>query len=153
MRLILLTCLILLTTACSSPSSDPIEVINRTQSKLGEAYAYFGTNEKELELFIEEADPSLADRILVNSMQSNSGNDYQIIRSTQMIVARMEQLKAPPVRYAQLCERLRFVVIRNREENYPWARFHENLCVRGMQADTALTPASTTNEAVASGVF
>ena len=139
-HLLLLTSVALLA-ACSTPTTDVAETQDRASQKVTEALDYFGSTEKELELFLESSDPTLADRILTNSQQSASGgeSDRALVRSIQLIASSMEQRRASPERFAQLCERLRFTVITNSEYTYPFVRVHENICWRGSQATPALS--------------
>lgn len=136
MRTLLLLASLTLLTACSTPTTDVAQTQARANENLVQALAYFGSTEKELDLFIEGADPTLADRILTNSQQSSSGgeSDRVLVRSIQHIAAAMEHRRVSPERFAQLCERLRFTVIATAEYTYPFVRVHENLCWRGSQA-------------------
>lgn len=145
MRKLIFLALLGLLAACSTPSSsDPSNPTTqqRAEAQVDEALAYFGSNADELTRFVEAADPTLADRILVNSQQSapSGDSDRAVTRSVQLIASRMEQLKASPARFAQLCERLRFTVIMTGDYAYPFARVHENICWRGSQGDPTATP-------------
>lgn len=149
MRKLLSLALLGLLAACSTPSSsDPANpsTQQKADANVNEALAYFGSNTDELTRFVESADPTLADRILLNSQQSSTAGDSDraVTRSLQLIASRMEQLKASPARFAQLCDRLRFTVIMTGDYAYPFARVHENICWRGGQADPtlSLTPAN-----------
>jgi len=143
----------LLLAGCAAPTEDVNKAHATAKDKLGDSLTYFGSNWDELDAFVVSAVPTLPDKILLNS-QGNGGpdSDREFINNLQRVTIYMDQSKAPPGRFLQLCERLRFAFIYSFESDYHFARVQENICVRGLtESSQASLPPAPAVPAAASG--
>ncbi len=133
--------LVLLLSACGSPTKNVAEAQNSAASRLGESLVYFGSNQDELERFLNTGDATLPNKMLLTSFNSQESGDNFFINGVQRVAGYLEQSSAPPERFGQLCERLRFAYINTDAKDYHYARVHENLCIRGQSLVPSVTPA------------
>lgn len=141
MRAMFVVCLasaVMLLSACGSPTKDVAQAEGEVASGLGGSLSYFGSNTQELESFLSTGAMALPDKMLLTSLNSTSEiGDGRFSNGVQRVAAYLEQSSAPPERFAQLCERLRFAFIASRDSDYHFARVHDNLCIRGQGASAA----------------
>lgn len=127
--------------ACGSPTKDVASAQDSVADSLGGSLKYFGSNQKELESFLAEGDGALADKMLLTSLNSVSDTgDRRFINGVQRVAAYLAQSGAPPERFGQLCERLRFAFIFYETSDYHYARVYENLCIQGQGVNPGAVP-------------